>query len=599
MVNKKPKIAYLALLLLLVNLVVAACADDTATPSVSTPVKSVTSTPGKNVAAATPAVTQEPTNLSTFRADKDFIFGLAQEPVAFGRTNPTELTPTLPSSGVGLDPANLTDQPSLLITRQIYDTLFEYKPGTMQYQYAPFIKTDGISVSVDGLIYTIKIGCCLKFSDGTPMDAEAMRWNFIRWANTASIYHKGDFNAFRTYFVDLPGFPGYPGILDVDKLEVPESRILIVRLKAPMPSFFQVLAMPQFAIVAPSSFDKAGNFVKPIGSGPYMVDKPYDKSARPEQRFMTLKKNPYYTDEKDPNRLPPRNIETIVLKVLPGNQDGLRALRDKQISATDKIKLEDVPENLNDKEFEILNRPALNISFLGMNQAIAPFDREEVRKAFAYGINTRALVEKYYSGLGKPAVGFLPPASRFARADLKPTAYDPQKAKELLLQAGYSNGINNPIELWMLPVPRSYYPDPGKIADAIIADLSKIGVQVIRKEESSWVPFNANRNSGRYSLYMGGWIGENGDPEEFITRFFGEERKDLGYNNPFLRDLLKDSRKTEQRVAFFSQAQDLIINDMPIIPLAYVSLPIAVRRDVIGYVPSPSEIESWASLSFK
>jgi peptide/nickel transport system substrate-binding protein len=186
-----------------------------------------------------------------------------------------------------------------------------------------------------------------------------------------------------------------------------------------------------------------------------------------------------------------------------------------------------------------------------------------------------------------------------SRAELKPTPYDPQKAKDLLAQAGYSNGINNPIELWMLPVLRSYYPDAGKIADAIIADLSKIGVQVVRKEESSWVPFNTNRDSGRYSLYMGGWFGENGDPEEFVTRFFGEERKDFSYNSPFLRDLLKNSRATVQRAPFYSQAQDVIINDMPIIPLAYVDLPVAVRRDVVGYQPSPNGIESWATLSFK
>jgi ABC-type transport system substrate-binding protein len=98
---------------------------------------------------------------------------------------------------------------------------------------------------------------------------------------------------------------------------------------------------------------------------------------------------------------------------------------------------------------------------------------------------------------------------------------------------------------------------------------------------------------------MGGWFGENGDPEEFVTRFFGEERKDFSYNSPFLRDLLKNSRATVQRAPFYSQAQDVIINDMPIIPLAYVDLPVAVRRDVVGYQPSPNGIESWATLSFK
>ncbi|NWJ45036.1 MAG: hypothetical protein HXX08_04070 [Chloroflexi bacterium] len=582
------------LAILVLNLILGACTEETV--NVTTPVQP---TPQYTQAAVngTPSAAIEATTPANFKPDREFIFGLSQEPVAFMRTSPLD-----PTTGIGLDPANLVDQPSLIIVRQIFDTLFEFKPGSMQYQYAPFIKPDGVYMSEDGLTYTIRIGGGLIFSDGTPLDAESLRWNFIRWSNPNSIYHKGDFTTYRNFFVDLPGYPGYPGILDLDRLEVPDSRTLVVHLKAPMPTFFQVLSMPQFAIVSQSSFDKEGNFIKPIGSGSYMVDKTYDRRAKLEQRYMTLKKNPNYAVEKDPARLPARTIETIVLKVLAGNQDGLRALRSGEISATDKIKPEDVAANLNDPLFEIQRRPALNLAFIGINQSRAPFDRVEVRQALAYGINTAALVDKYYQGLGTTAAGFLPPSALGFRTDLKSYPYDPQKARDLLAQAGYINGIPTPIELWVMPIPRLYYPDPGKIAQAIVDDLAKINIKLVLREESSWVTFNPHRDDGLYTLYMGGWQGENGDPEEFLFRFFGEERKDLGYNNLVVRDWLQSARNDSNlgnRRPIYRQVTDQLLNDLPLIPLAYMDWPVAVLRNISGYEPSPNGIENWAYLSFK
>jgi peptide/nickel transport system substrate-binding protein len=586
------KIIRLILLLLIINVFLGACGEE---PATFTPVVQTTA-PLTQQANGTAAPITAASTSTNFRPDKEFIFGLSQEPVAFGRTDPFD-----PASGPGLDPANLDDQPSLLVTRQIFDTIFEFKPGSMQYQYAPWVKANGVSLSGDGLTYTIKIGGGLLFSDGSPLDAEAIRWNFIRWSNPNSIYHKGEFSAYRRYFVELQGYSGYPGIIDLDGLKV-EDRTLKVKLKAPMPSFFQVLSMPQFAIVSPASFDKNGNFIKPVGSGPYLVERYYDKRQRTEQRFMVLKKNPNYLVEKDPAKLPQRSIDTLVLKVLPGNQDGLRALKSGEISATDKIKPEDVPNNLNDPSFQLLRRSALNLSFLGINQTRPPFDREEVRQAFSYAINTTALAQNYYYGLGTPATGFLPPSTLGYVADTATPRYDPQKARELLVKAGYLNGIPETLELWVMPVPRLYYPDPSKISQAIIDDLAKINVKVVRRDESSWVNFNSQRDDGRYSLFMGGWQGENGDPEEFLVKFFADERKDFGYNNPLVRTLLKDIRGFQElsdRRPYYRSLLEQIQADTPVIPLVYMDWPVAVRRDVLGYEPGPNGIESWANLSFR
>ncbi len=581
--GQKGLLARALVVLLTLNLLLAACGGDEPrpTPTPNSPVPQTQTFSSLPIAQET---TPAPYNYSP---DKTFIFGLSQEPIAFG--------------GSGLDPANLTDYPSLRITRQIYDTLFEFKPNSMEIQPANFMKPNGVQVSDDGLTYTIRIGGGLKFSDGSNFDAEAIRFNFLRWASPSGIYHRGDFWAYRYYFVDQQGFSGYPGNLDLIRLQIPDERTIVIGLKNPMPMLPQLLAMPQFGLVARSSFDDKGNFVKPIGSGPYMVDKAYDKNARSDQRYMTLKKNPYYEIEKDPKKLPKRSLETLVLRVLPGNQDGLRELKDNRISATDKIRPEEVPTNSNDSQFEIKRRPALNLAFLGINQARPPFDKEEVRQALAYGINLKALVAANYNGLGIPAAGFLPPATLGYTPDLKTYPYDPQKAKDLLAQAGYPDGISTPLELWVLPVPRLYYPDASKVAKSIIDDLAKINIKVVARDES-WVSFNANRDDGKYSLFLGGWQGENGDPDEFFYHFFGEDHKDTGYSNPELQGYLRDARQSLDstlRQSLYQKANQTIIKDIPVLPLAYSDLPVAVRRDILGYDPHPSGIESWANLSFK
>ena len=571
------------LVLLTLNLLLAACGGEEPRPT-TTPNSPPPQTQTANSLPAAEETTAAPYNYSP---DKTFIFGLSQEPVAFG--------------GIGLDPANLTDYPSLRITRQIYDTLFEYKSTSMQTQPANFIKPNGVQVSDDGLTYTIHIGGGLKFSDGSDFDAEAIRFNFLRWAGPNSIYHRGDFSAYRYYFVDQQGVSGYPGNLDLVRLQTPDERTIVIGLKKPMPMLPQILAMPQFGLLSRTSFDDKGNFVKPVGSGPYVVDKAYDKTVRSEQRYMTLKKNPNYEIEKDPKKLPKRSLETLVLRVLPGNLDGLKELRDNHITATDKIRPEEVPANSNDDKFEIKRRPALNLAYLGMNQARPPFDNEEVRQAFAYAINLKALVANNYHNLGTAAAGFLPPASLNNTLDLKAYPYDPQKAKDLLAQAGYPDGISTPLELWVLPVPRLYYPDASKVAQAIIDDLAKINVKVVARDES-WVSFNANRDDGRYSLFLGGWQGENGDPDEFFYRFFGEDHKDTGYGSPELQGYIRDARQSLDatlRQSLYQKANQTIIRDVPVLPLAYTDWPVAVRRDIVGYDPHPSGIESWANLSFR
>lgn len=561
----------LLVLFSLVALVLTACSDSPTTTGVT----NITNTSGNaRLAAKTNSVTNSNqglnTQVSSYDPNKTFIFGLAQEPVGFNQ--------------IGFDPANLTDLSSLMVTRQIYEGLFEFKPDSMGIRWSSFIKN--VQTSADGRTYRIRLRKGILFSDGSPLDAEAVKFNFERWAGfgNAIIYHKGDFETWREFW------GGFPGLLDAVQVE---DRInLTIQLKTPLASFFQVLAMPQFAIVAPSSFDSNGAFQRPIGSGPYMLD----QVIRSDPKSLILKTNPnYIVERQDINSIP--KLPTIAVQILKANQDGLTEIKAGHISATDKIRPEDALQT--DPTYQIRLRPPLNVTFLTMNVAAPPFDNPNVRKAFAYGINTTQLAGSAFLGLGLPANELLPPSSLGYQSERSSYPYDPEQAKRFLAQAGYSKGLK--VDLWRLPDPRPYYPDTQKVATSVAQDLAKIGVTVnIRSED--WATFYQDRNDGNFSFFMGGWQGVNGDPDEFFHALYDDSSRANGYQNFRLSQLLAQARTQPdlaQRRTLYNQAFDIVQQDVPYIPLAFVKIPLAVRSNVEGYTLNPSGVDSWLNLSLK
>lgn len=567
--KSKPKKYYpanlLIVLLLALGWFLSSCSDGSSSPLAT----SSTSVNSSNTSSKTQSSSALPVApLADYNPEKTFIFGLGQEPVGF--------------SQVGFDPANLTDNSSLIVTRQIFEGLFQFKPNSMGIEYSSFVR--GVIASPDGLSYRIRLRKGIVFSDGTLLDASVVKFNFDRWS-TFNIYHKGDFDVWKEFW---GGFPG-----NLQEVDVLDNIDVVVRLKTPMASFYQVLAMPQFAIVSPSSFDANGNFQQPIGSGPYKLE----KVMRDAPRYLVLTANDNYTVQReDINSLP--KLSTIVVQVLAADQDGLKEIKDHHISATDKVPPEEIGNS--DASYNILYRdPPLNVTFLTMNQDKPPFNNLLVREAFADAINQQDLISTAFLGLGEPANELLSPSTLGYDNTRQGYTYDPTQAKQLLVQAGYGSGLR--VDLWRLPDPRPYYPDTEKVAEAITNDLAKINVTVqIRSED--WATFYQDRDDGNLAFYLNGWQGMNGDPDEFFQAIFSGNQRATGYANATLTDLIQrggDLSDLAARRDLYRQALDIVQHDVPAIPLAFVKIPLAVSSNVVGYVPNPSGIDDWANISLK
>ena len=208
-------------------------------------------------------------------------------------------------------------------------------------------------------------------------------------------------------------------------------------------------------------------------------------------------------------------------------------------------------------------------------------------------------MDALYAGNGQVATQFLPPSLWGYNPDIKQTCCDMDKAKALLKEAGFEKGFT--IDFWYMPVSRPYYPAPKPIAEAIAADLAKIGITTNLKTED-WGQYKTDEQAGKFDgIWLMGWTGDNGDPDNFLFTFFGDDppgagasTKRSGYYNKDLNDLLVKAVRlsdVKARETLYKQAAVLIDADMPRVPVAHSTVPLIFSKKVSGYMANPTGTE--------
>ena len=180
----------------------------------------------------------------------------------------------------------------------------------------------------------------------------------------------------------------------------------------------------------------------------------------------------------------------------------------------------------------MLDRPAFNVAYVTINQAVKPFDNPLVRQAVAYGLDRAGVVKSFYAGRGTVANEFMPPEVVGYSKTVTKYPYNPEKAKQLLRQAGLTLPVE--VEFWYpTDVSRPYMPDPARNFQAFAASLDKSGFKVVPKS-APWRPDYVSRvqagTAGALNLI--GWTGDFGDPDNFIGTFFRTKQGQWGFNNP-------------------------------------------------------------------
>ncbi|MCL6527160.1 MAG: ABC transporter substrate-binding protein [Thermaceae bacterium] len=507
--------------------------------------------------------------------------GLAQKPLVFGSNG----------EPVTLEPGNITDGISIYAQRQIYDTLVDFKPGTTDPMAG--LATSWFA-SPDGKTWTFRLRQGVKFQDGTDFDAEAVRFNVNRWWDPKDPTR---INAGSNYEIwsDLFGGPkGDPNSLLKDIQVVDKYTIRFV-LNSPFPAFVAAIGSGYFGIASPAAIKAQGaKYGTPaggaVGTGPFKF-----ASWQPGDR-LTLEKSTNYWKKGLPKS------DGVVFRFIKDPAARLAELKAGSIDFTTDIP----PANLEDLQGAVkpLFRPSFNVGYLALNPIYKPLSDPRVRLAIAMAINKPAIVKAFWGELGVTNGHFTPAAMKtYWSPKVTDYEYSPQKAKQMLAEAGYPNGFD--LELWYMPVSRPYFPTPKEIAEAMGADLSAIGIRV-KFQTKDWATYlNDRKKAPGFQAYMLGWTGDYGDPSNFYDPHFAAPIQDLFDANgkPLdIKDLSEVLTKADtstnqaERVKLYQQADEMTFNLALRIPIVHSRPLVAQRTNLSGWIPSPLGSESFEEI---
>ena len=564
-------------LFMVLVMVATACAPAATPAPTQAPAK-----PPEPTKAPAPAPTQPPAPTKAPEptkppAKKTFIFGAQGEPVC-------------------LDPAIITDGISARVTNQVFEGLVKFDGNTTNVVASLAEKWE---TSADGKVWTFYLRKGVKFHDGTPFNAAAVVYNWDYWVNTKNPLHKAQVDAGQTFDYYGNQFSGFDGDSFITKVEAKDDTTVVFTLRDPQGPFLNNLAMFVFVFSSPTALGKAGNdsCKNPVGTGPFKF-----VEWKPDQ-YVTLQKFADYWDTKNVAK-----VDEVIIRDIKDNSARLNALKAGEVHGVEGMEPDAIKALQADKNFQVLLRPANTTGYVAFNYNVKEFQNVKVREAFAHAINKKAIADAFYGGGGQPAKEFQPPALWGYNDKIVDYDYNVDKAKALLAEAGFKDGLKEitwadgkktPLEFWYMPVSRPYYPNPKDAGEAMAADLAKAGIQVTLKTVD-WSVYLDQRTKGLMPLYMLGWTGDNGDPDNFVCYFFCLDAKDTPkaaegfFGDKEVSDLLKKAATTVKqadRTPLYQQAEQMIHDKVLRVFIANNQPPLAFSAKVKGYVPNPTGTE--------
>ena len=435
-------------------------------------------------------------------------------------------------------------------------------------------------VSDDQLTWTFHLRDGLKWSDGSALTADdfVYSWQRLVDPNVAAPYAQTVLGMVEGYD-DAIGRPDADGNTTVDsdptklKVEAPDEKTLIVHMAKPTPYFDKLAA---FVSLSPVKKDvvEANPDGWSIDPKTYISTGPFKLTGWEPGSYLMFEKNENYWD-----------ADSIKL-------DGIKCLLMQDQNATfsayesgDALMIKDVPTQeittLKERsDFHI--DPILGTSYLDLNTTLDEFKDPKVREALSLALDRKYISETITSGTYTPASGFVSEGvtdwngtawqdnitDKSAYINIDDHAGNLAKAKELLKEAGYENGVGLP-EMVYSTNDASYHK---KIAEYLQQAWGELGLKV-QVNIVEWKSFTPQRRSGNYQIARDGWVMDYNDPSNILElALTGNGNNNAKYSNPEF-DALMSKAATEKdpqtRFGYLHQAEDFIMKDTAMVPLLY------------------------------
>jgi len=509
-----------------------------------------------------------------------------------------------------LDPAFGSDGETFRISRQIFEGLLTSKPGSTE--MAPAL-AKSYDVSGDGLTYTFHLQDGVKFSDGTDFNADAVCFNFERWYHFEGLAQSPSAS---TYYQDVfGGFASTPDTSNIYKsCAATDNATAVITLNRVTSKFPAALTLPAFSMQSPDALKKydadnlSGNedaltyppysLEHPSGTGPFTFDS-WDRG----NGEVTIVRNEDYWGDK-------AKLDKIIFRTIPEGNTRRQELEAGSIDGYDLVAPADY-QALSDAGFQVLPRDPFNLLYLGFNGGGVPgtsanpaLKDPRVRQAIAYAIDRDTIVKSLLPAGAEKAIEFMPPTVDGWADDVTTYDYNPDRARQLLTEAG---ALGTTLRFYYpTDVSRPYLPDPAAMFQVISQNLTDAGF-TIQPVALTWSPDYLNAvQAGQADIHLLGWTGDYNDAYNFIGTFFAAKADGLAkaefgaFSAPEIFQALNAADaepNASTRTQMYQNANRLIMDYLPGVPISHSPPALVVAADVHGLVPSPLTAEDFSTVS--
>lgn len=469
-----------------------------------------------------------------------------------------------------LDPADSYDFHTWEVHHNTMDTLLHYVPGTTDLE--PGLAAEMPEVSDDGLTYTFKLVEGYSFPDGTPFNAEAVKWSIDR-------------------VFALEGDPNWLVTSFVDSVEVLDEYTIKFNLLAPVNYFPLLVATQPYSPISPNCYSEDAIDADSTcgGLGPYKITKwerdvelvleAYDGYPGPAPATPKIIMK-YYAD-----------ATTMRLAVESGEID----VATKTLNPTDYADLEAAGD------LQVIEGPGAQIRYICFNVTTPPFDQKEVRQAISYAVDRDAVTSIAFQGTHQSLYSMVP-MGMWSHTDAFPER-DLDMAKDLLTQAGYGEDNKLQMDLWWTPT--HYGPTEADVATVLKDNLEETGMIEVSLQNTEWATYKEYMNAGSMPVFLLGWYPDYLDPDNYTWSFAHSEASDdmgIFYASDEMDALLEGGQVAAElrgadRLKIYEDAQKLWTVDVPTIPLTQGSLLVVAQPGVEGIVLDPNMLFHYFLLS--
>jgi peptide/nickel transport system substrate-binding protein len=471
-----------------------------------------------------------------------------------------------------LDPIHTDIGETVKVLVNLYDTLVTHHDTTAD--LVPSL-AESWETSDDGLTWTFHLRRDVRFHDGSPFDAEAVVFSFERLLQKE---HPYVFEAGRPYQASFDM---------IETVEAVDPHTVVFRLRTPSAVFLQNLAMFPASIVSPTAVKKHKEAYRehPSGTGPFQLA----KWNRDQQ--LVLEAFPQHW----------RGGPSLKHVIFLANRES--ATRLQQMKRGTAHIADDLPPAELDALAEqpgivVQEQVGMNVAYLSLQTEKPPLDRPDVRLAIAEAIDKEQFVRIVFAGHAVPAKTLVPPKMWGHHAKLIDHAVNVQQARQRMETAAREAGFSLPVKLTLsvMSQPRPYLQQPIAAASYLKDALKPIGIDVTVETRDVNQHF-AYVTAGRHELALAGWSSDNSDPDNFLYSLLDpdnihEHGNNLSrYNNPEVHRLLLAGQQeldAEKRLAIYHEVQEMVLDDVPVVPLSHSEIRIAQQNTVKGYVLHPT-----------